>query len=224
MLSLELNRPQQQPGCVDFPDDEHYEFRAPFFSAAAKTVIQEFKDCLLLQPVEISRLIKKWRIPFEALLGDGGYNGFVVKTDQVTFLKDERFEFERYRHSESPADKAVIIVARGETSEPVDLVAWCPANGHFAPWLGRVAILGAHVISEPRLNAPLMVFPSPIEWLRAGRRGVVILNLVLARSLLCAEQPLGVNNLDFGFALRKQLIPPSPRIMMARSLICGGVA
>jgi hypothetical protein len=50
-----------------------------------------------------------------------------------------------------------------------------------------------------------MIYPSPLEWLRAERRGTVVLNADRARSLLWAAQPLAVDNRQFGLELRAGL-------------------
>jgi hypothetical protein len=69
-----------------------------------------------------------------------------------------------------------------------------------------------------RVDECLMVYETPLEWLKAGRRGVVLLNPDRARSILLAGQPLGVTNREFGFRLRSALTGPAPEILVARNV------
>jgi hypothetical protein len=108
----------------------------------------------------------------------------------------------------------LIIVGRNEFGEPADLFAYAPSTGQFGAWLGRIGLLGEQFALEPRTGEPLTVFRSPLEWLRAGRRGVVVLNADRARSLLWAAQPLAVDNRQFGLKLRAALIAPAPQILV----------
>ena len=58
------------------------------------------------------------------------------------------------------------------------------------------------------------MFPTPLEWLRAGRRGVVI--LTGQRTLAVAGRKLIVANTDFGRRLRAMLRMPEPRVYVER--------
>ena len=55
------------------------------------------------------------------------------------------------------------------------------------------------------------MFPGPAEWLRAGRRGVVILDNERARWRL-SEETLIVSDAAFGRRLRDALRMPEPRV------------
>jgi len=62
----------------------------------------------------------------------------------------------------------------------VDLCAWVPRTGQIGTRLGVGSILGGDLIGRDTGDGvtvpPLRVFTSPLEWLRAHRRGVVILD------------------------------------------------
>lgn len=72
----------------------------------------------------------------------------------------------------------------------IDIAAWQPATQRLAVWCGEAFALGERQIHHPNpLVDGLHVFRSPIEWLRAGRCGIVILQSGFARSVL-ADVPI----------------------------------
>ena len=67
----------------------------------------------------------------------------------------------------------------------IDIAAWQPETKRLAVWSGHGFALGERQIHHPNaLAGGLHVFRSPIEWLRAGRCGIVILRPQFARSVL----------------------------------------
>ena len=100
-----------------------------------------------------------------------------------------------------------------DRGEPIDVCAWFPRTGKLATYLGRAVFLG----DEDDLFNPatwfggddLLIHSSPIEWLRADREGVVILDeakagpyLAQCRSVFCADAALA--------ARVRKLIRPKP--------------
>jgi hypothetical protein len=67
------------------------------------------------------------------------------------------------------------------------------------------------------MTAGLLVHASPLEWLRAGCRGVVILHEHGARSLLYRAQPLVVATVTHGRDLRRAMEVKPPRILVSRN-------
>ncbi|WP_392709858.1 hypothetical protein [Rhizobium ruizarguesonis] len=64
-------------------------------------------------------------------------------------------------------------------TERDDLVFWRPRTGELATWDGRAFALGEKAIDQAStycFGFALKIFESPLDWLRAGRDGVVILN------------------------------------------------
>jgi hypothetical protein len=59
------------------------------------------------------------------------------------------------------------------------------------------------------------VHENPLDWLRAGRRGVCIVDPQRAAPLLRLSEPLGVTREAYGRRLRQALTPPAPRIVVA---------
>jgi len=73
---------------------------------------------------------------------------------------------------------ALVFLARSELDEPCDLVAWSPSTGRLATRYGRVALLGCEQLWAARIDhdGALVVFDSPLEWLRGEGLGVVIID------------------------------------------------
>ena len=82
---------------------------------------------------------------------------------------------------------------------------------HIGSWLGVTPFLGAENLLAPRLGDGLKVFPTPMEWLKRERDGVVIVDPAEARWVLVYEQ-LVVGDVIFARALREKLSLPAPRI------------
>ena len=59
-----------------------------------------------------------------------------------------------------------------------DVVFWHRPTGRLASWSGRVFALGQEIIGEAAtysFDCALNVFADPIDWLRSGRDGIVVL-------------------------------------------------
>jgi hypothetical protein len=131
----------------------------------------------------------------------------------VVFRTDKpQFDFA----ADLPADRddeavsAIILLALDEEGYPVDLVAWTTNPYRIASWFGT-PLLGAENLFAQRLDDGLKVFPNPLEWLKAERDGVVIVDSEAAKWSLVDER-LTVRDGDFGRKLREMLSLPQPRI------------
>jgi hypothetical protein len=137
--------------------------------------------------------------------------------DTICFLPGGRFEFARDMRDASGHLLAVVIPALDEWGNTIDLVAWCVDNGAVATWRGEAVMLGEEQINAPRLDGDaLWVFADATDWLRAGRRGVVVLDASRVRWRL-AEEKLIVADAAFGRRLRDVLRLPEPRIFVAKA-------
>jgi hypothetical protein len=68
----------------------------------------------------------------------------------------------------------------------VDLVAWSPGDDRLATRLGRGGALGQGQLGIDGVGTtdrPLLVWRTPLDWLRTGRRGVVIADPAVAAPL-----------------------------------------
>jgi hypothetical protein len=71
--------------------------------------------------------------------------------------------------------------------EPDDTVFWCPKTGELATWHGRAFALGQDNIINAgtyAFDGYLATHADPLDWLRDGRRGIVVLNWRLAFDML----------------------------------------
>jgi hypothetical protein len=98
----------------------------------------------------------------------------------------------------------------------VDLVAWSPRSGRIASRLGIVGLLGEGQAERAAANlagAPLPVWRTPLDWLRAGRRGVVIVDRARAAHLL-GGLPVYTDDGALARDLRGLRVP-APRVITA---------
>lgn len=62
--------------------------------------------------------------------------------------------------------------------EADDIVFWHRETGRLASWSGRVFALGQEIVGEAAtysFDCALNIFADPLDWLRAGRDGIVVL-------------------------------------------------
>jgi len=135
------------------------------------------------------------------------------RTDLVTFA-GARFEFTRHRGSDD-AVTAFIFPALDAEGEVADLVAWRPKSESIGIWLGRTGLLGEEQIYSARLGEPLVVHESLLDWLRAERTGVVVVDAVRAPPLLREAEPLAVLSIEHGDRIKRLLTLPAPKILVA---------
>ncbi len=149
-----------------------------------------------------------------ALTGRDAFDALHVES--VCFLAGRRFEFGRNLRNATGAVRAVIIPARDEDDDTRDLAAWSLDDGRVATWCGAVSMLGEDQLSAPRRRAGLHVHRNVVEWLRADRNGVVILDAKRARWKL-AEEILAVDDPAFGLRLRAAMRLPEPGIVVRKA-------
>jgi hypothetical protein len=111
---------------------------------------------------------------------------------------------------------ALILLARDECGEPADLVAWSTRHQELGAYFGAVSVLGADDILAPRLTgeAALLIHRTPLEWLKAGREGVVIINAEDAAVALRDFGPFVARDVEHGKELRRIFRRREPRIFV----------
>ena len=154
---------------------------------------------------DIDRFVERG-VPLLALV----QNGIILK-HRVVFDENGRFEFARHQESED-AVVAFVFPAFNIFGDVADLVAWLPQSGQ-ATWLWRVGMVGEEQLMAPRFG-PLPVHADMMDWLRAGRDGVAIVDAVQAAPLLRECGSLVVSTTEFGQRLRKLLLQPAPDILV----------
>jgi hypothetical protein len=148
--------------------------------------------------------------------GVNGHDAFdALQVADVIFRPGGRFDFSRDVREGHRHIAGVIIPARDECGDLVDLAAWNVDNGQLALWRGVAAMLGEDWISAPRIESDaLAVFADVASWLRAGRRGIVIVDPPRARWRLTGER-LAVDDPAFGRRVRDALRLPEPQVVVA---------
>ena len=128
-----------------------------------------------LSPKAIAYLIAK-DVPRRAIVFDGpaGVDGFQIGAAQVVF--DDRGDFAFADRGEAAAVGAFVFVARDATGGALDLVAWHPKTGVLGTYFGRAAVLGLQDFFAPQISGLPMIFRDVLAWLKAERRGAVIVD------------------------------------------------
>jgi hypothetical protein len=138
-----------------------------------------------------------------------------LQVTDVIFLESERFDFAAEVGALRGTVAAIAFPVFDEFGEIIDLAVWNVDGGKLALWRGVASMLGAENVFAPRLGQPLLAHETPLEWLRAGRRGVVVVDPQRAAPLLRLAEPLGVKREAHGRSLRQALTIPAPRIVVA---------
>ncbi|MEJ1932450.1 hypothetical protein WDZ92_19610 [Nostoc sp. NIES-2111] len=148
---------------------------------------------------------------------DGAWNE--IRLDRVVRLDSRTFEFSRYARDPSDGFTAFTVVARNRAGDPVDVVAWAPRRGALLSWLGALPVLGAETLGRLRLdddNLNNLIVDDPLDWLRLGRTGALVLDWQAAGPMLRDEGRLEVLKLDTGRRLLEAVMV-TPRIFMRRA-------
>jgi hypothetical protein len=152
--------------------------------------------------IDLAALIRRWQ----------NRPRDVPRIDCVIFDKRGGFEFARYRN-DLRGTGAMIFIINDHTGGVIDLAAWAPPQPP-ALWMARGSMLGAENLFGFRMREALEIHPTPLEWLRAGCRGVVIINPQKSADLLRRAEPLQASSFAHGRTLRKLLEVRPPRILV----------
>lgn len=132
-----------------------------------------------------------------------------IARDRVVF-EGNHFEFARYRPQAEPVS-AYVMVLLGDGCEPLDLLAF-RLGGQAATWNGAASMAGEEQVAFPRLGEPLDAHASVVEWLRADRRGIMILDYTRAADSLVGAI-LRTRTAEHARLLRASLARPAPRVV-----------
>jgi len=140
--------------------------------------------------------------------------GGVLGICPVRFFKSSRFDF-----ADDGEPAAVIEAFDADDETVLDLVAWPISQPEaFARALGVADGLGLARVRDPATylgNRPLMVFKTPLAWLRAGGVGAVILNPHSAPRWLPDAPFIAGEDLEHARRIARRLHPyfPPQRIL-----------
>jgi hypothetical protein len=139
------------------------------------------------------------------------YEGAVVWVDA------HRFEFAQLCRScwSGEGESAFVIPIRDREGRLVDLAAWDSPANRVSTWRGLGWALGQETVFVPRMSEGLPVHRTPLGWLRADCRGIVILDPVVARGYLTDAGPLIAEDPKHRRELTAALAHPLPRILVA---------
>ena len=179
-------------------------------------LLDAFRACRNLRQSELDNFIASG-VSVSALANDPGCYGMAVCASKIVF-HGTRFDFAD-DDSDAAGAGAFIVANLDEDYRLVDLVAFRPRDNQAASWLGRLPVLGACNINAPRLGKPLQVHATVLDWLRAGRSGVYIIERQGAAPLLRNVEPIAVSSWSQAQELHAAMITPAPRILIAEEAL-----
>lgn len=162
-----------------------------------------------LDPRQVAALVDRLGADPLALLADGAGTGWPLMAAQV-----ERVG-RLFRVATEPGEgvPAVVVVARDHVGAGAEFVAWSPREGWAASETGTLALLGREWIN-PLDDGAVDVHAGVLEWLRAGRRGCVVLDQRRAVPVLRDCDKLIVGDDAHGRALLKAMRVRLPQVLV----------
>lgn len=177
---------------------------------AADTIQLEQSRSRRLTQVDIDGFVAAG-VPPLALAQSWAGDFAAIGHDRVVFeQRTGRFEFARNVSSAVGGEEAFTLALFDAAGDPSDVVAVWPERP-TSLWLGRVAMLGEEQVRMLRFGEPLDVHETFLDWLRADRRGVVILHARRAAGILDGVQ-LRASSAEYARRLRTTLVRPAPPI------------
>ena len=156
-----------------------------------------------------------WDIPSEAEIRWLLHQGFsesalmtptLIRAANVEFLNGRTFDFD------VGGERAFVLVV-ADNEFVVDFVAWEPKRGALATWRGAAFALGQEAIFNPASyfdGKALRVHRTPLEWLKAERDGIVIVQPQLTYAYL-RDAPLSFADRAFAETVTRWREPSSAR-------------
>jgi hypothetical protein len=173
-----------------------------------------YNNLSLLIRDEIDHLVQQG-VPTSALS-----HPMPLRAADIVWVAEGRFEFPNYLPCDALRECALLFLVEDSGGAPLDIVAWAPSTDRIGSWLGYAWGLGEETIYAPRLECvALPVWRSPLDWLRANRRGVVLLKPQLAAQFLRDVGPLMAEDVEHGLELERQLTIAAPRIVVPASCV-----
>ncbi|MER2269802.1 hypothetical protein [Methylobacterium oxalidis] len=150
-----------------------------------------------------------------------------MRVGRVIWLQNGRFSFEEQlpdSHVGVGGDRAFLFLVEASDGQAMDIVAWDPATGRLATWLGEAWALGQNALLQQHTladSAPLVWRTVP-AWLNAGRRGLVVIRLQVAVLHLRGANTLIAEDVPHGRQLKRLSGANGSRIMVPANLMGSG--
>jgi hypothetical protein len=171
--------------------------------------------CRLLRATERERFIAAGVAQIDLAIPD------MVLAAPVVFF-EQSFAFPDELDDPQEGTPAFVMICRDSYGDAIDLAAWAPSMERLATWLGRAWAIDEFRLMRPRLaeSEALPVHKSPLEWLRARRDGIVIIDGERARwQIAYLGRSLIVEDVSHGRTLRQALTMPEPQIFVSPSSV-----
>ncbi|GEO18619.1 hypothetical protein [Microvirga aerophila] len=165
-----------------------------------------------LRPSDVAALVEMG-IPPDTLAGP-----VPVRAGHVVF-DALGFEFDHHTKNGEEGVRAYLFLITDHQGVARDVVAWAPTLNKIETWLGRAWALGEEQTFSPRLSEhqALPVWRTPLNWLRARRKGLCLVRPKAAVHYLCDAAPLLAEDAAHGAELKQLLTRPAPRIIVPAS-------
>lgn len=147
--------------------------------------------------------------------GDVMAKPYAIRGASVRFDGDT-FDFD-------PDGSRAVILRSDDRGEPRDLVAWGPKSGRLATWRGTGFCIGdveqVFCPSTYFMGGALRIHRTPLEWLKARRKGIVIVNPELAYGQFHDGMRVVCTDTDLSQQLKKWLSAPARKVEILTSPI-----
>jgi hypothetical protein len=172
------------------------------------TVLSRYSELANLSTAQIAWLLSEGIQPAALSCGD------VPVAARILPRPDGLFDFPDEANRGEDAKPGLVFLYREPDGSATDLVGWLPRSGWLGTWLNRAALLGDPL--GPRLDhaGALPVWRSPMNWLRAGREGVVILDPVRAAYRIHDAGPVLAEDPDHAAEIDRALNRLLPAILL----------
>lgn len=131
----------------------------------------------------------------------------IIRAGRVRFLDGNTFEF-------ADEGERALVFRVVECDCEVDLVAWSRKRNQLATWRGKAFALGQEAIWNPAtyfMGSALEIHETPINWLKAEREGICIVQPRFAYANLGHVERILCHDEKFARDLERWLQPPQPR-------------
>jgi len=129
-----------------------------------------------------------------------------------------RVRFQEQQFEIDTDGEAVITFRAEDCGEVIDLIAYQPSSGKVGTLRGYGFCLGD---ADDVLNTAtyfdggmLWVHETPLQWLLAGRRGIVIVRRDFCNAYLAHSQRLAFPTVEFASKVERWMQPPKPTVRL----------